>query len=156
MTNRRTKLTAVLLALLAALLCLGLFVLPATAHADSGEETAPETRGIYTRLALSIKGENGEIIATVTNVFTLGSSTVKVRVELYSSTYYEEDYTKMTLRSGASIGDLNIFKTIDTSCPTNGEPLYWVARMRYKCDDEPWEETCTGPNKFNGNGEVVE
>lgn len=155
MTNRKTKLTAVLLALLAALLCLGLLVLPATAHADSGEETAPETRGIYTRLALSIGGENGEIWAKVTNVFTLGSSTVKVRVELYSSTYYEEDYTKMTLRSGASIGDLNIFKSIETRSPTNGETLYWVARMRFKCDDESWEENFTGPIEFNGNGEEI-
>lgn len=155
MTNRRTKLTAVLLALLAALLCLGLFVLPATAHADSGEETTPETRGIYTRLALTIGGEDGQVWAKVTNKFTLGSSIVKVRVELYSSTYYEEDYTKMTLRSGASIGDLNIFKYIDTSCPTNGETLYWVARMRYKCDDEPWEEACTGPILYNGNGEAI-
>ncbi len=156
MTNRRTKLTAVLLALLAALLCLGLFVLPATAHADSGEETAPETRGIYTKLSLSIGGENGEIWAKARNTITIGSSIIKVRVELYSSTYYEEDYTQMTLRSGASIGDLNIFKSIETRSPTNGETLYWVARMRYKCDDEPWEEVCTGPNKFDGNGEVVE
>lgn len=155
MTNRKTKLTAVLLALLAALLCLGLLVLPATAHADSGEETAPETRGIYTRLALSLDGENGIITAVATNAFTIGSSIVKVRVELYSSTYYEEDYTKMTLRSGASIGDLNIFKSIDTSSPTNGETLYWVARMRYKCDDEPWEETCAGPILYNGNGEAI-
>lgn len=156
MTNRKMKLTAVLLALLAALLCLGLLVLPATAHADSGEETSPETRGIYTKLALSIDGEDGVIIAQVTNVMTIGSSVVQVRVELYSSTYREEDYAKMTLRSGASISDLNIFKSIETRSPTNGETLYWVARMRYKCDNDSWEESYTSPHKFNGNGEVID
>ena len=156
MTNRKTKLAAILLALLSALLCLGLFVLPATAHADSGEETAPETRGIYTKLALSIDGEDGVIIAQVTNVMTIGSSVIQVRVELYSSNYREEDYSKMTLRSGASISDLNIFKSIETRCSTNGETLYWVARMRYKCDNDSWEESYTSPHKFNGNGEVID
>lgn len=155
MTNRKTKLTAILLALLAALLCLGLLVLPATAHADSGEETAPETRGIYTKLSLSLDGEDGLIWARARNAFTIGPSTVKVRLELYSSTYYEEDYNDMVLRAGGSTPDLNIFKTFEISTTPNGETLYWVARMRYKCDDEPWEETCVGPILYNGNGEAI-
>ena len=85
------------------------------------------------------------------NDFTLGLSTVKVYVELYSSTTNENSYKNMTLESQNYTGDLNIYKTIRTTAPINGVGRYWRARVNYKLDNKSWvsKETTTiwvGPN----------
>ena len=63
---------------------------PAVSRSLTEEEV--ETRGIMTILSLSISGGDGMITATVKNEFTLGNSTVRIRLYLYASYEFQESY----------------------------------------------------------------
>lgn len=118
-----------------------------------GEEISPQ--GIFTQLSISIDGSNGKIYATAKNEFTLFPATVQIILELYFSEDYHESYTKMTLATRGSIDDLNIGKSLVVYSPTNGEQLWWMARMRYKIDLKDWQETNTTARYFDGDGNRI-
>lgn len=118
-----------------------------------GEEVSP--LGIFTELSLSIDGSDGEVFATAKNVFTLFPATVQIILELYYSSNYQSSYTNMTVATRGTIGDLNIGKSLVVYAPTNGEQLWWTARMYYKIDSKDWQETCTSTTLFDGYGNRV-
>lgn len=113
------------------------------------------TRGLYTKLSLSINAKNGVVTAKVKNDFTLGNSTIPVVVELYSSYTFQEKISNMKLESRNTTTDLNIFKTISTSSNTNGEQKYWCALMRYKHDSDDWIEKITAIVLLDKDGNVI-
>lgn len=131
---------------------------PIVAQADTIESEEMENdnaRGIYTKLSLSINAKDGIVTATVKNDFTIGNSKIPVVVELYSSYTFQEYTSNMQLESRNTTTDLNIFKTISTSCSTNGEQKYWCALMRYKHDSDDWIEKVTSIILLDGNGNVI-
>lgn len=111
--------------------------------------------GAFTSLELKIKGENGFIITTAKNSFTLFPANVKVLLELYSSDTYQESYTNMKLVNSAYIDDLNIGKSITVKSPTNGVQKYWKGRMYYKIDSKDWQEKVTKTLLYNADGVIV-
>lgn len=131
---------------------------PIVAHAETIESESEENdnaRGIYTKLSLSINAKDGIVTATVKNDFTLGNSVIPVVVELYSSYTFQEYVSNMTLESSNTTTDLDIYKTISTSCSTNGEQKYWCALMRYKHDSADWIEKITPIILLDGDGNVI-
>lgn len=110
---------------------------------------------LFTMLNLDLHSENGRVIANVKNSFTLFSTVVSVYLELYSSEQYTTSYQAMTMRSHSYIGDLNMGETLETSCPTNGETLYWLARVRYNEDGGEWKESVTETVRYDGDGKVL-
>lgn len=115
-----------------------------------------ETRGLVAVVSLSISGGNGMITATAKNEFTLGNSTVRIRLLMYSSYDFQEYHSDMELVDEAIKSDLNIFKTFSLSVPTNGEQKFWMARMRYKVDDNDWQEKVTNCILYSAEGEELE
>ena len=132
-----------------------------TAKADTApcsETNVSETEvspRLFTTLNLGIGGAEGAVRGNVTNTFTLGFSTVRVYVELYSSYTYQESYTAMTLESRSYFEDLNIGKTIETRASTGGETKYWMARARYRVNSSDWAEKVTSLWLFDGDGNVI-
>ena len=118
-----------------------------------GSEVSPQ---LLTTLTLTIGGENGYVWGRVRNDFTLGFSTVQVYVELYSSTVKQDSYQNMTLESSNYIGDLNIFKTIETKASTGGVTKYWMARAYFRADSGAWSEKVTSVWLFDGNANIIE
>ena len=113
------------------------------------------TRGIYTSLTISIKGENGIVRTTVKNEITIFPATVYVIVELYSSVNFTDSYQNMTLESTVQIGDLDLGKTITAEASTNGVQKYWMGRTRYKVDNGAWKEMDTGICLYDANGNFI-
>ncbi|MDE5539999.1 MAG: hypothetical protein K2J20_05890, partial [Bacilli bacterium] len=137
--------------LLLTFILVSIYFYPIVAHAETIDAETIESegsgndnaRGIYAKLSLSINAKNGIVTATVKNDFTIGNSKIPVVVELYSSYTFQEYTSNMQLESRNTTTDLNIFKTISTSCSTNGEQKYWCALMRYKHDSADWIEKVT-------------
>ena len=124
--------------------------------AVSVDETAEAEPRLFTLLSLNIGAENGEVWAAVKNEFTLGFSTVRVYVQLYSSYTYKESYTNMTFESQTYIEDLNIGETVRTAASTNGEQKYWMARARYRINSGDWEEKVSSLWLIDGDGNKVD
>lgn len=122
---------------------------------ETEEQEAVEPR-LLTRLSLAIGASNGEVYARVKNEFTLGFAVVQVYAQLYSSYTYQDSYTNMTLESQAYIEDLNIYETIRTAAPINGEQKYWMARAYYKIDNGQWKDKVTKVWLVDANGNAVE
>lgn len=124
-----------------------------SAQASEGDEGEIQPR--WTDLSLSINCGDGKVWATVKNDFTLFYSTVNVIVMLYSSDFYTESYSEMTLTSYNEIADLDMGKTITTEASTGGVERYWIARMRYKINSGDWKEKTTGTCRISGTGEYL-
>lgn len=133
------------------------------ADAEETEEVVSQTRieeeaspcGFFTELSLSIDGSDGEVYATVKNAFTLLPSTVQVILDLYYSPNYQYSYTDMTLAARDIVGDLNMGKSLTVYASTNGEQLWWTARIYYKIDSKDWQETYTDAALFDEYGNRV-
>ncbi len=146
------------------LLVTAIFCVPFSAcndTADGGQEKSAvdeevTTLGLYTDLQFSLRGENGEVFASVKNKFTLFPSTVTVHAELYRSDTYEDDIANMTLASSSYIYDLDQGETIVASASTDGKPSYWKARAYYKVDNKSWRESLSGTVFFDGSGVKTE
>lgn len=93
---------------------------------DSEQEVTPR---LFATISISLNGGNGKVWATAKNDFTLFPSTVYVRVELYYSDTYCTDYSKMTLATVSTTGDLNMGDTIVAESSTEGKDRYWLARL---------------------------
>lgn len=152
--------TSTLLIISALLCCLSFLFLNkgSTAIAEESSITVAnygdvaEPQGLFTKMTLGIKGENGVITATAKNSFTMFNSVIWVFIELYSSTNYQESYTNMELMAIDNIRDLNMGNSISVSVSTNGETRYWQARMRYKFDNNDWVAKTTSTFLYDGNG----
>lgn len=135
-----------------------------TAHADAtcmtaeqkaanvGDGDVAEPNGWYTKLSLSLCGNNGEVWAEVKNEFTLFPASVIVYVYLYSSDTYQDSYTNMTLENRNYISDLNIGKTVEARVSTNGEQKYWKARAYYNVDNKGWKNQVTDTLLLDAQG----
>lgn len=119
-----------------------------------GEQTNPSER-LFTSLSVSINCGDGKVWATVKNDFTLFPSTVIVVVQLYSSDTYAESYEDMTLVSANSISDLNMGDTITTEASTGGVEKFWLARMRYKINNDNWDSRQTAACRISASGEFL-
>ncbi len=145
------------------LLVTAIFCVPFSAcndTADGGQEKSAvdeevTTLGLYTDLQFSLRGENGEVFASVENKFTLFPSTVTVNLELYRSEGLKESVSEMTLVSSNYIHDLDQGETIVASASTEGRQSYWKARAYYKVDNKPWRESFSETLRFNGLGTKI-
>lgn len=158
--NKLLRINVIVLVMLAVVLVSlmsGMSMAKAETQDGAAEPAATaDERGIFVTLSLSMTGDdNGHIIATVRNDFTLGYSTVIVMVELYSSYTYETDVNNMTFEARNRTEDLNIYESISIAKETGGEQKYWVAQLEYKQDSKPWKATCTAPVLFDANGSPV-
>lgn len=122
----------------------------------SGDDEEVSPYGLYTTISLKIDGENGNIIATAKNDFTLFSSKVEVYIYLYSCYTYRDSYSEMVLVQQDYISDLNMGKSITVSASTKGEQKYWQARMRYKVDKKNWAEKHTDTFYYKADGTLVD
>lgn len=120
-----------------------------------GANDEAEPYGVLVSLSISINGGNGKVWTKVKNDFTLFPAKIIVILELYSSTYYTDNYQAMTLVAVNSIDDLNIGKTITTEAGTGGVEKYWMGRMRYKVDSKSWKTKATGVCRISGSGEFL-
>lgn len=155
MTNQKTKLFAII-----ALLCIFILtsVLVLNINNDAVAEQDNEdvgAYGLFTNISVNISGSNGVITATAKNEFTLGYSTIPTYVRLYCSESPQQSYNNMTLKSEAYVSDLDIGKTLTTTCSTQGQTLYWKAVVVYKKDSSDWKTIETASILFDGNGNKV-
>ena len=155
MTNQKTKLFARI-----ALLCI--FILTSAFVCCINESVVAEqddkdssTFGLFTNISVDISGSNGVITTTAKNEFTLGYSTIPTYVRLYCSESPQQSYSNMTLKSEAYVSDLDIGKTLTTTCSTQGQTLYWKAVVVYKKDSSDWKTIETASILFDGNGNKI-
>lgn len=91
-----------------------------------------QVENFFTTLALAVSSpETGKVAATLKNTFTFLSSTVSVRLYLYSSSTKTTDISKMTLEGSAYSDDLNMNESISVTSSTHGEDRYWVGYAVY-------------------------
>lgn len=147
----------VLIVLLLIITIMTMFGRPNTVKAETStaDNDNITTRGIYTKLSLEFNSNNGIVSATVKNEFTLGYSTIQVIVEIYSSYELVTSTDDMTLESRNTTTDLDIYKTITTSCSVGGEQKYWCAVMEYKQDSQDWVRKTTSMVLLDKNGNKV-
>lgn len=128
--------------------------LSANASSVNAVETAitEESEELFTSISLSLKVENGNVLASVRNDFTFGFATVQVYVYLYSSETYQDAIGNMTFESSNYISDLNIYQTISASKTLSAK--YWKAKMNYKIDSASWEEKSTATFYIDSNGKI--
>ena len=131
--------------------------------ADSGSEKKTSVTeengaplGIYTDLQFALNGENGTVTASVKNKFTLFPSTVTVNIELYKFHMYSENFDKMILMESKQVYDLDQGETLSVSAPTNGWKRYWKARVRYKIDNNVWQENISETVLLDENGSKMD
>lgn len=155
MTNQKTKLFAKIV-----LLCLFIFTSAFVCCINNNalaeqEDEETSTFGLFTNISVDISGSNGVITATAKNEFTLGYSTIPTYVRLYCSESPQQNYNNMTLKSEDYVADLDIGKTLTTTCSTQGQELYWKAVVVYKKDSSDWKTIETASILFDGNGNKV-
>lgn len=157
MTKIKKTILLMLLLIFATILCLsygGKTAKAETVQEDnfsySNEEVMP--RGIYTKMGFSLDGGNGQVWFNAKNQFTLFSSTVTVRIELFRADSYQEDFLNMTLVASNYIYDLDQGKTLTASSSTDGKKSYWKARGYYKRDSSDWVEVISETILFDANG----
>ncbi len=120
------------------------------------ESDAPETRGILTKLTLTLTNDyEGYVTATARNDFTLGYSIIQVVVEIYSSYEFKESYLLMNREARIATSDLDIYQELTVTCPTGGEIKYWCAVMKFKQDQKDWTTKCTPMVLLDGNGNKI-
>ena len=155
MITKTKKITVISILLISVLL----FALISTfafsvAYADVEEEEKEEIqpRGLMCKISISLKGDKEcTMTATAKNEFTLGKSTIRVIVELYSADFYAKDSSEMTLVASNEIADLNIYKSISVSEYTYNKMLFWFARVRFKMDREQWDAKETSVILYDAN-----
>ena len=76
--------------------------------------------------------KNGNVIAEAKNEFTFPMATMYTQVKLYSSTFYTQDISQMTLEAQNSITDLDTGNSISAQSSINGRQLYWRGLVIYK------------------------
>jgi hypothetical protein len=155
-SKRNVALTALLVASILILFCVCCFMNGNTANADAQDESGDaQTRGLMTRISISI-GSYGDIMyARAANDLTIGFSTVQVYVYLYSSPNYQYTYRNMTLEKVGYTADLNWRDKIEVLVPINGEEKYWRARMQYKFDNKDWVSAETNTYLVNADGMLL-
>ncbi len=155
-SKRNVALTALLVASILILFCVCCFMNGNTANADAQDESGDaQTRGLMTRVTVSI-GSYGDIMyARATNDLTIGLSTVQVYVYLYSSPNYQYTYRNMDLEKVGYTADLNWREKIEILVPINGEEKYWRARMQYKLDSKDWVSVETNTYLVNADGMLL-
>lgn len=129
---------------------------PEIAKAETnGTQTSVEPRGFYTNVEIYFSVIGTTVAATAENTFTFFPSTVKVTVNLYSSETYTENVSEMTLESTASIADLNMGNSLQTTAEINGRVLYWRGEVCYNLDNKPQEKKYTDIYRLSANGTVI-
>ena len=123
--------------------------------ATDGEKYDVEPRGIMTKISLTIGASDGYVWARARNYFTLGNSTVRVVVELYSSTTYTENISDMKCERSESISDLNLNKTLEAKSPVNGQEKYWRARVQFRLDSKDWQTLQTDTFFVDADGNMI-
>lgn len=110
---------------------------------------------LFTSLSLAINCGDGKVWATVKNDFTLFPSTVIVIVMLYSSDTYAESFEYMDYVCANVSNDLDMGNTLTVESPTGGEEKFWLARMRYKINNDDWESKQTTACRISADGEFL-
>lgn len=118
---------------------------------SSAATNEPSTCALTTlELTVTTTGDC-KIVAALTNSFTLFSSTVKVKLYLYSSLTKTTDITEMTLEDSAYSADLNMGDYIQAESTTHNEDRYWVGyAIYYKSSGNKYYQT--EPQFYYANG----
>lgn len=115
-----------------------------------------ETRGLFVSVSVSLNGDgNGMVIATATNEFTLGSTVLAVKVDLYFSKTKPIFISDMEHVTGSYIDDLNIFESITAKSYTGGEAGYWCATVMYNKDNTGWKFDNTEFVYYDANANAI-
>lgn len=110
---------------------------------------------LFTTLFVSITSsetEQGTIIGSVKNIFTLFSTTVTVYLYLYSSPTQTDDIAEMTLEASNYIYDLDQGNTIYAVGKTNGQKKYWISFVKYRCNNGDWDFGQSDMVLYNADG----
>ena len=101
---------------------------------NSVEVASVKPYGIYTNISIQLSADSEYVWATAKNEFTLFPATIPARVRLYSSTYYTEDFSLMTLEAESSTSDLNMGESLIAKSYFKGRKFYWKAEVYYQMD----------------------
>lgn len=87
----------------------------------------------FTQLYINMRTSEskGYVEGYVTNTFTLFSTTVYVRLCLYSSYTHTTDISQMKLEAMVVAPDLDMGQELVAKVSTGGEKKYWCAYMQY-------------------------
>ena len=114
-------------------------VIPCSFAKDNSEDEQVETRGIMTILQVTTFSYETTVYGEAVNTFTLGISTVRVQLYLYSSYSSTYSLSSCTLEDYVEIDDLNIGQNLTTRC--QGTPgKYYYCRAVYKVDRGSFKE----------------
>ena len=123
-------------------------------NAEEIGEVQPQ--GWYAKVTVDLDGSgDGEVVATATNVFTLGTAKVQVIVSLYRADEYTTDTEEMVLMAEGRISDLDMLHSISASAYTGGKDGYWMAVVKFKKDADPWETGSTAFIHFDAQGNKI-
>ena len=151
----RNTLCLILIAVLIACIALCSVGMATASAATDDQLPNAETRGLMTTISIRLSVGNGKVYVQAHNDFTLGPSTIKVYVYLYSSLTYQEDRNQMTLQNSNYIGDLNINQTLETSAEIGGVQRYWRGRVYYQLDKKDWVSKETNTVLIGADGSII-
>lgn len=153
-------------------LCLGAAALPPVSALSANAAEVPDVQepaytmqaddGIQpyalTQLTIGLRPSEttGYIEVVAKNTFTLFSSTVYVRLYLYSSTERTTDRTQMELVKLVVAPDLDMGQTLIAQASTNGETKYWTGYMQYTINGGEVKYQQTETAKYDGNGTILD
>lgn len=154
MTNKKHFSIYKLIAVIVAALSLSwVLMLSGRMTASANEDIEPY--GLYTKINLNLNAGNGVVVAKAHNKFTLGKSTVRVDLYLYSSETYEDNYNLMKLENYGYVSDLDMNHSFEVKSSTNGVQKYWRAVMRYRLDSKDWVEKQSDTILISGYGDLL-
>lgn len=112
--------------------------------------------GWYTKVTVKLDGSgDGMIVATATNIFTLGTSKVQVIVSLYRADEYTTETDEMVLMAEGRISDLDMLHSISASAYTGGKDGYWMAVVEYNIDGGEYITDSTPCIHFDAQGNKI-
>lgn len=123
-------------------------------NAEEIGEVQPQ--GWYAKVTVDLDDSgDGKVVATATNVFTLGTAKVQVIVSLYRADEYTTDTDEMVLMAEGRISDLDMLHSISAFAYTGGKDGYWMAVVKFKKDADPWETGSTACIHFDAQGNKI-
>lgn len=112
--------------------------------------------GLTATVTVGIDGSgDGRVIATATNVFTLGPSTVRVILSLYRADEYTTDTSEMVLMAQGQSPDLDMWHSISAFAYTGGTDGYWMAVLEYSLDGGEYIEKSTSCVHYDADGNKI-
>ena len=112
---------------------------------------------LFTQMAINMRPSEtpGYIEGVAKNTFTLFSSTVYVRLYLYTSYTPETDRSKMQLEKMVMTPDLDQGQTLIVQASTNGEKKYWRTFMQFSVNGGEMKSAETETEYYDADGTLI-